>query len=437
MHTIKKNFMRMMNFVEKIKTIITRKSLANSLRQVTFFSGVGFLAQIIMMIYTILVARALGPNQLGVYSGLYAITGVSITFVNFGLDLWMLKEAHHYDSIQIITGKIITIKLVLGFFWGIICLIFLPLTQSQFFTHTLVLLAVGDVICDILFNTITTSWTIQRKIKQLNIMLLFSRAGKLVLLLVLIALINLSPVTVISSRFLISFFTLLISLLILKPIMPKGKIKELFTIVKESSAFGFSEILAMIYANIDVVILTFFSISDTGLYSPASGIIHALFIIPNSFYVYLLPKYSKQVSGDKETNLRKLTRNVLLIFSLIGLVLSLGLLISGKMMITLILGDKYLVTGDLIRILSPIMLFKSIAFGLALVIVITGKQKKRLLPQMIVSVLNITFNILLLPYFGLFSVAWIYTSCELILMLGYLLIVLMVIKNGKIRKTAS
>ena len=215
------------------------------------------------------------------------------------------------------------------------------------------------------------------------------------------------------------------------------KINELIKIIKESAAFGFSEILAMIYANIDVAILTFFSISETGLYSPASGIIHALFIIPNSFYIYLLPKYSKQVSYNEESNFRNLTRNILLIFSLIGLIISLGLLIGGKLVINCILGEKYLVTGDLIRVLSPIMLFKSIAFGLALLIVISGNQKKRLLPQFIVSIFNITLNVLLLPYFGLFSVAWVYTSSELILMLGYLLIIVMVIKNGKPRKTES
>jgi len=421
----------MTSLLDRIKDIINRKSLFGSLRQMTLYSGVGLLAQIIMMVYAIVVARELGPSRLGVYSGLYAILGVSITFVNFGLDSWMLKEAHHYDSIQILTGKIIDIKLLLGLFWGILCLIFLPLTRPSIFTHTLVLFAVGDVICDTLFNSITTSWTIQRKITQLNIILLFSRAGKLIFLLLLIAFFELSPVIIISSRFLISLLTFLISFLILKPIIRMRKINELIKIIKESATFGFSEILAMIYANIDVVILTFFSISETGLYSPASGIIHALFIIPNSFYIYLLPKYSKQVSDNEENNFRNLTRNILLIFSLIGSIISLGLLIGGKLVIICILGEKYLVTGDLIRVLSPIMLFKSIAFGLALLIVISGNQKKRLLPQFIVSIFNITFNILLIPYFGLFSVAWIYTLSEFILMIGYLLVVFRVNKNEK------
>jgi len=421
-------------YLEKIRTVISRKNFLGSFRQITFFSGVGFIAQLIMMVYAVIVARALGPNQLGIYSGLYAILGVTITFVNFGLNSWMLKEAHNYSSIQMISGKLISIKLMLGFLWGFLCLIILPLTRPQYFTHILVLLAIGDVISDVIFNTITTSWTIQRKIKQLNFMLLLSRGGKFLVLLGLIPFFRLTPMTVIGSRFLISVITLSISLFLLKPILHAGKIKEVLPIIKASTAFGLSEILAMVYANIDVAILTFFSISDTGLYSPAAGIIHALFIIPNSFYIYLLPKYSKQLSEQNDSNIKKITRNIAIIFFLIGLFLGLGLLIGGKPIISWVLGEKYLVTGDLLRILSPIMLFKSISFGLALLIVITGNQRKRLFPQLIVSLFNIGLNILLLPIFGVFSVAWIYTSSELILMLGYALIVVMTIKNENFQK---
>ena len=88
-------------------------------------------------------------------------------------------------------------------------------------------------------------------------------------------------------------------------------------------------------------------------------------------------------------------------------------------------------TGSILRILSPIMLFKSIAFGFALIIVITGNQRKRLLPQFVVSVFNISFNLLLIPYFGLIAVAWIYSISEMLLMLGYSLIAIKVIKNEK------
>jgi O-antigen/teichoic acid export membrane protein len=115
----------------------------------------------------------------------------------------------------------------------------------------------------------------------------------------------------------------------------------------------------------------------------------------------------------------------------VGITLNLLLLFGGELGVTLLLGPEYASTGYLLKILSPIMLFKSISFGLALIIIISGNQKKRLLPQLIVSLFNIAFNILLIPYFGLVSVAWIYTISELLLMIGYSIIVIRDKKNEK------
>jgi O-antigen/teichoic acid export membrane protein len=415
--------------ISKIRNSLYQDGGIRSIRHVSYFSGGGVLAQLIMMAYAIIVARALGPESLGIYSGLYAILGITITLVNFGLDQWTLKEAHNYESVKLISGKILGIKLALGACWGFLCLVLLPITRPTVFDVLLVLLAVTDVLSDVLFNTIVTAWTIQRDIKHINMMLLSSRGGKLVLLILLIFLDIVSPTSIVASRLIISLFVLLMSLLILKPIITIKNSSELLSIIKSSTEFGLSEILAMIYANIDVAILTYFSISDTGLYSPASGIIHALFIIPNSLFIYLLPHYAKKFQQGAIFSVRAFSKNILMLFFLIGLILSAGIFISGEFMVTFLLDSRYLPTINVIRILSPIMLFKSLAFGLALIIVITGNQRKRLLPQLVVSIFNIVLNIMLIPYFGLMGVAWIYTISEFILMAGYLIIAIRVINN--------
>jgi O-antigen/teichoic acid export membrane protein len=266
-------------------------------------------------------------------------------------------------------------------------------------------------------------------------MLLGSRGGKFLSLLGLIFIDMVSPTTIVTSRLIISFLILIISLFLLKPTIRFKDHQELFNIISRSAEFGFSEILAMIYANIDVAILTFYSISETGLYSPASGIIHALFIIPNSLFVYLLPQYARQFEKTNNFLLRKISKRIWLIFSLIGLVLSVGLFISGELIVTFLLGTRFMATSSVIRILSPIMFFKSMAFGSALLIVITGHQRKRLLPQLFVSCFNIILNILLIPNFGLIGVAWIYTLSELLLMLSYFQIANKVINNEKTQRT--
>lgn len=152
----------------KILTFFQVNFAEAGLKNLAIFSGGNLLAQITMMVYAILVARFLGPVKLGIYSGLYAILGITITLVNFGLDLWMLNEAHSQESIRILTGKVVQIKLTIGFFWIIGCLVILPVIRPEAFTFTLVFLAVFDVLADVLFNTLVTSWNTQGKINRLT-----------------------------------------------------------------------------------------------------------------------------------------------------------------------------------------------------------------------------------------------------------------------------
>jgi O-antigen/teichoic acid export membrane protein len=421
----------MLSIKTRLKSKYLNKDFLKSFQQISFFSGGSFFAQIVMMLYAILVARALLPEQLGIYSGLYAILGVTVTVVSFGFDVWMLKEHHNYDSIRKLTGEVISIKLVLGSLWGLICITTLSVTHRNHFTPLLISLAIFDVICDNIFNTISTAWNISRKISLINTMLISSRLGKLILLLGIIYFNLTSPITIIFTRMITSAIILVICIIKLNPVLNMRVIKDIPKVIKRSAEYGLSEILAVIYGNIDVAILTFFSITNTGLYSPASGIIHALFIIPNSFYVYLLPKFSKLIATEPNFQLRNILRQILIIFSTVGVVLSLGLFIGGEYILTFLLGPNYLVTGKLLTILSPIMLFKSLAFGFALIIIITGQQKRRLIPQLFVSLANLILNLILIPYFGLPGVAWIYSISEALLMLGYYLIVRKQIKNEK------
>lgn len=407
----------------KEKSTRPQNNALSAWKQISYYSSGNFIAQIVMMIYSIIVARALGPNQLGIYSGLYAILGTSISFVNFGYDIWILKETDRHNTLRELSGEVISIKLVLGGLWSLLIFTLLYSTRSEIYTIPLILMALGDTLSDRLLNTIIAAWNINRNIKQINTAILSSRILKLILLLSLIFVNQASLNLIVSSRFLVSFITLSISLLVLKPIIKIPNFKYLFSSIKSSYEFGISEILSVIYGNIDIVILSYFSTVGTGYYSPASGIIHALFIIPNSFYTYLLPKYAKINFVENKKLTKKIFNKIILIFASIGLFMGLCVFLGGDFIVRTILGPSYAYTGELLTILSPILLIKSISFGLALIIVITGQQKYRLLPQFLVSLLTIILCLFFIPISGVNGVAIIYVLGESLLMIYYWIIV--------------
>jgi len=401
------------------------KKFLKEIKQILFFSGGNSFAHLIQIVYAILVARSITPYQLGIYSGLYANIGISITLVNFGLDIWMLQKTQQHISLRELTGRVLSIKLLFGLIWGVLCLLLLPIFRPNVFTFFLVLIAIGDVFFESLITTILSAWNIQGKIKIINIFLLVFRFGKLLFLLVLLFYLNnISHVAIIGSRLFISLLGLVTSSILFSPIFKGVKIRTMFQMIKESLDFGFSEILAVIYGNIDLAILAFYSISDTGFYSPASGIIHALFIIPNSFYLFLLPRIAKKRSQLSKKGFKQLIFKIVLLFSVVGIILSLALLIGGEFAVNLVLGPRYLFTGDLLTLLSPVIFIKSVSFSFALIIIINGDQRKRLLPQFLVATINITLLILFIPIYGVIGVAWIYIASEMILLIGYGIIVI-------------
>lgn len=409
--------------MDKDKSTQSENNIISTLKQISYYSGGNFIAQIVMMIYAIVVAKTLGPNQLGIYSGLYAVLGTSISLVNFGYDIWILKETDQHNNLRELSGEVISLKLATGGLWSLLIFTLLYLTQSEIYTASLILMALGDTLSDRVLNTVIAAWNIDRNIKCINTALLSSRIFKFILLLGLIFINQASLDLIISSRFLVSLVVLLISFWVLKPIIKVPGLKKVLSSIKSSYEFGFSEILSVIYGNIDIVILSYFSTLGTGYYSPASGIVHALFIIPNSFYTYLLPKYAKMNFVDNKQQAKKTFNKIILSFSSIGLIMSLCVFLGGAFIVSTILGPRYNFTGRLLTILSPILLIKSISFGLALIIVISGQQKYRLLPQFLVSLLTITLCLIFIPISGVVGVALIYVVGEFLLMIYYWIIV--------------
>ena len=89
------------------------------IRNMGFFSSSATLAQFMMMVYGILMARILGPEMNGLYSAAYSITTLTSFIVNFGMDTWMLRKAGETTDTRSMSGLVISNKLILGSVWFI------------------------------------------------------------------------------------------------------------------------------------------------------------------------------------------------------------------------------------------------------------------------------------------------------------------------------
>jgi O-antigen/teichoic acid export membrane protein len=121
----------------------------------------------------------------------------------------------------------------------------------------------------------------------------------------------------------------------------------------------------------------------------------------------------------------------------LGVLLWLGLWVGGRSIIGFLLGTAYQQTGELLTILSPILIFKSLSFACASLLVAVGWQRYRVVAQVVSAAANILLNVLVIKQFGVQGVAVVYVVSEFILVIGYGGLALRWLRNIQINRVVK
>lgn len=376
--------------------------------------------QVMMMIYFLIVARVLGPEQFGIYSGTYALTGLTIFAVNWGMDTWLLRDSGSLLATRESAGRVLCIKAGLGLGWALLLVVCAPIIRPDVFTPWLVLVSALDIWCDGALATHYSALTIQKRIKEISRIIFLSRAVRLfgALAIFLIGFSG-SPMLFTIIRLAGAASGLLVAVLVVKPNLTAHKLVSHSAILKQAVPYGLSDFLTLVYFQADIFLLTLLKGSEvTGLYAPASGLINALFVIPAAVYNLTIPMLVHKMAVDK-TTFNRLVVKVMLGFLVLGLGLGVGVGLFGGWILRLLLGPSYAIASVLLAILSPILFLKSLSYGFAAVILAIGWQRQRLLPQGISATYNILANLWIIPILGAVGVSMVYVASEFVLVVGY------------------
>ena len=386
-------------------------------KQLFSFSVSTALAQLIMMIISITLARHLGPELLGRLTSSYAIASLTSIVFNLGLDTWFLREGAFSADQKSTIGKIIRAKGIGGIIWLLILITISAVIRPDLFAPQLMLLVALDIWADAIFTTVLVGFNLNRWIKQYSILLLISRIGKLTGIVALILLNTKNLMFFAGWRFFISAIMTLITLLIIKPTFSRSYGER--SILKDARPYALSELLAIIYMQVDVNILYFFrGAFAVGTYSPALNMTNALFVIPNAVFNFVVPSLTRLYTYSRMAFLRK-CKEVLLLMLAIGVALTAGLALSSRPLTQLLLGEQYNLSGGFLLGLSPILLFKSLEFGFAAIIVAAKAQRRRLVPQVLAAILNLLLNFILIPLIAANGAVIAYLVTEAVLLVSY------------------
>jgi O-antigen/teichoic acid export membrane protein len=406
-------------------------------RQGISFSGFTIstaVAQLMVMLFSLLLARYFGPEVYGSYTSAFAIASLTAIAFNMGLDTWLLRAGALTQELRKTFGNVLKIKAAAGAVWALLLFSIATKLRPDLYPAALLATCILDVWFDSIFSTSLAVMNIQREIKQYSLFILLSRGLKLLGLIILIIAGNQNIIMFAGWRAFCSLVFAFIAVILLQPILIKFEFSNLSEILHNTRSFALSDLLATVYMHADVVILSNVKgKTAAGIYAPALSLINALFVFPNAVYTYVIPSLSRWLKKNTDRFI-ELSRKSFLIVSLIGIVISLGIAILGKPATNFFLGERFFTSGELMVRLSPIPFLKCMEFGFAAIIVAANKQRTRLIPQAITAILNLVLNLIIIPRNGAVGAAAVYVATEVILFVSYGIIAIRTLKT--IRKVS-
>lgn len=403
-----------------LRNISQQKALVNI---GTLFSS-SSIARVLSAITVFALARQLGVETYGVYVASISLAKLTSVIFSLGLDSWLLRYGSRDKArLSYVIGSSILIKSGIGLLWFIGMFLLSHLLNPTIFPSTLILLSAVAIWMEDLNNTARSAFkaTLQNRTTAWVMV-----GSQLLLLLITLFFIQLgitNPNNYMLGRVItyvifggISFF------LAWKSFGIQYQLRSLPRVLQETLPFGISQGLAIIYERADIIIIIYIlGEAAAGIYAPAVSLMTTLFLIPLAIYEVTLPIASKSHATDS-TTLKKFAFRLFWTSSLLGIVLGLGLLIIAYPLVWLFYGAEFIASADILIILSMVLVFKSISFGVAAFIIAVGWQSKRAVVQAITAVFNIIATYVVVQTYGLIGVAYVYVITEFILTIGYLLL---------------
>lgn len=406
-----------MSGVDATSPPITRRLILSNAFVLTIGSA---LAQGLMAVTVLLTARQLGVMSFGQYAATFSAAAFTSVLFNLGLDTWLLRSgAREQHRLGELLGNALAVKLLLGTVWLAGLVLILPRLNPETFVASLVCIAGIAVLGEGLLAAMLSAFKALLRTRVPAWAMIGLRGTILALTALLVALGSRNLAGYAWIRLIVAAVVAAIVLRLL-PFPLRARARGWQGMGHETLPFAASDLAASVYLQADTTLAAIMLGSvAVGLYAPASSLVNALFVIPAALYTLTIPVLVRTMDGRGRLPDGIVVRT-LGSFALLGMALWAGTWLASGRLLTLLLGNSFRGSAQLLAILSPILFLKSLSFGAAAILVAVGWQGRRVYIQAVAAALNVALNLALIPKFGVTGVAWVYVASELLLALGYL-----------------
>jgi O-antigen/teichoic acid export membrane protein len=181
---------------------------------------------------------------------------------------------------------------------------------------------------------------------------------------------------------------------------------DLKNILVECIPLALSIALITLYMKINIMILVKMTdFNQVGIYSAAEKIVQLLNVIPQNLSIVLFPLYSMYSIADKKRSVRILQKSFGYL-SITGIILAVGMYIYSSFFISMLYGNKFINSIDLMKIFAVQIIFIFMGIPLGNYLIAIGKQKINLINDALALLINIVLCFILIPRYGIYGAAF-------------------------------
>lgn len=366
-----------------------------------------------------LVARKLGAENLGKIQYVESIVAYFLLFINLGIDNYGKREVALYrknrEKLKEIVSELFII-LIINTFIGIgIYFVFI-----FFYVKDIIIKNILFIFSlNIFLNCLSLEWFFvgvenQSYITKRN---LFLKVVSAILILTLIK--SKKDIYIYSGILVFSLVSMnLFNFYNVKNYISLARIdiKKLKRHFNSLFYFFFSVLALSLAYNLDsIMIMKIKGSTELGLYSIASklGKLPIIFITAVSSVTYpRICNFLQNEKKDEYIDLEKKIFNILLIFSVPA---SLGMFILASDIIFLFGGEEYIKAIPILQVFSFLILIMSMAVYTGSLTLLANKKEKLVTIALVIgSVLNVAFNLIMIPHIGALGAAFATLLIEII-----------------------
>ncbi len=373
------------------------------------FMGQG-MRQLLRAVYFLIIPRALGVDQYGLFVGVTSLAAILAPFATLGMGNLLIKNvsrdrkifAHYWGNSLLMTG--VSSAALIGLMMGV-SKIFLP---GKFPWQLVFVVAISDLLFAKVLDVASQAFQavdLMKKTAQLNA---FASLSRVIGAIVLVTIYHHANAMIWSWIYLAaSIVTTLVAMWWVnqqlgQPVLALWRIRpELL----EGCYFSVSMSSQSIYNDIDKTMLVQLStLGAAGIYAAAYRLIDVAFLPVRSLLWAMYPSFFRHGQsgiGASQKYARRLLPRALGYSSLACVALYVGAPIVPHL-----LGAEYARTTIALRWLAPLPLLKTLHYFVADSLTGAGMQGLRTAVQVGVAIFNVLLNIWLIPAYSWRGAAW-------------------------------